>query len=117
MPEFLETDVFSDQLQELYDDHVLTRDGYRQLQNALLNGETRIDTIRGTGGLKKARWGTRTSGKSGGLRVIFYHHTPLSIYFLLLVYRKSEVTSLTSDQKKHLARVVDDLKQAADENL
>lgn len=112
MPEFLETDVFSDQLEELYDDHLLARNGYRELQNAILNETTRIDTIRGTGGLKKARWGTRTGGKSGGLRVIFYHHTPCSIYFLLLIYRKSDVSSLTSAQKKTLCKLVDGLIEA-----
>jgi len=112
MPEFLETDVFSDQLEELYDDHLLTRDGYRELQNAILDETTRIDTIRGTGGLKKARWKTRTGGKSGGLRVIFYRHAPCSIYFLLFIYRKSDVSSLTSEQKKYLRKLVDGLVEA-----
>jgi len=114
MPEFVETDVFSDQLQNLYDDHLLTKDGYRQLQNAILEGKTRIDRIRHTNGLKKARWGTRTGGKSGGLRIIFYHHTPCSIYYLLFVYRKSETSSLSSDQKKHLSKLVDVLTAAVD---
>lgn len=107
MPEFVETDVFSDQLQDLYDDHLLTKEGYRELQNAILEENTRIDTIRHTGGLEKVRWGTRTGGKSGGLRIILYHHAPCSIYYLLFVYRKSEVSSLTSDQKKKLRRQVD----------
>jgi hypothetical protein len=107
MAEFVETDVFSDQLQDLYDDHLLTRDGYRQLQNAILNEETRIDRIKHTGGLEKARWGTRTGGKSGGLRIIFYHDAPRSVYYLLLLYRKSRVSSLSSEQKKHLSKLVD----------
>lgn len=114
MPGFVETNVFSDQLQDLYDDHLLTRDGYRQLQNAIVDGETRIDRIRHTNGLKKARWSTRTGGKSGGLRVIFYHHAPCSIYYLLFVYRKSETSSLSSDQKKYLSKLVDALTAAVD---
>ena len=70
---FIETNVFRDQLEDLYDDHLIDSESYRDFQNGLLDETVHGATIRGTGGIKKARWGTLSSGKSGGLRIIYYH--------------------------------------------
>jgi DNA-binding transcriptional ArsR family regulator len=66
---FIETSTFSRQLEKLRGDHLIDAENYRDLQNALLEESTRIDRIRGTGGLQKARWKTLHGGASGGLRV------------------------------------------------
>ncbi|HUF08148.1 MAG TPA: hypothetical protein VMO47_02425 [Rhodothermales bacterium] len=78
----------------------LTPDEYRELQNALHNGETRVDTIPGTGGLKKARWGAAGRGKRGGVRVIFYECVDRNVYLMQTIHPKSKRDDLTSEQKK-----------------
>lgn len=41
------------------------------------------DVMRGTGGVRKLRWGKGGRGKSGGVRVIYYFHdTRLPLYLL-----------------------------------
>jgi hypothetical protein len=69
---FIETSTFSRQPEKLRGDHLIDAENYRDLQNAFLEESTRIDRIRGTGGLQKARWKTLHGGASGGLRVIYY---------------------------------------------
>ena len=103
---FIETRVFERQLQDLKDDHLLSSEGYRKLQNAIIDETTRIDTIPGTGGLQKARWKTRAGGKSGGLRVIFYHVASREVCLMLLVYKKGRRDKLLPDERKKLKTLV-----------
>ncbi len=101
VPVFIELASFNKRRQDLLDD-----ESFRQLQNALLRNETRIDPIPGTGGLLKARWGGQGKGKRGGVRVIYYHKKAADIYLLLLIYAKSEADDLTPDQAKALRELV-----------
>ena len=36
------------------------------------------DLIRGTGGVRKLRWGLADRGKRGGARVFYFYHSPSS---------------------------------------
>jgi mRNA-degrading endonuclease RelE of RelBE toxin-antitoxin system len=60
--------------------------------------------IRGTGGFRKARWSRGASGKSGGVRAIFYFLSGDTVFFTLL-YAKNELENLTHDQEKELKRL------------
>ena len=64
---FIETSVFTRQVQEL-----LTDEEYRQLQIVLLVHPDVGDLIQGSGGLRKMRWSAKGHGKRGGSRVIYY---------------------------------------------
>jgi len=71
------------------------------------------DVIRGTGGVRKLRWGKTGSGKRGGARVIyFYYHAGCPLY-LLLAYAKAQATDLTPDEKKAVAGLAAMIKSAA----
>jgi hypothetical protein len=61
--------------------------------------------IRGTGGFRKARWGRGASGKSGGVRAIFYYFVSGDTIFFTLLYAKNELENLTDDQEKELKRL------------
>jgi hypothetical protein len=61
--------------------------------------------IRGTGGFRKARWSRGTSGKSGGVRAIFYYFVLGDTVFFTLLYAKNELESLTHDQETELKRL------------
>jgi mRNA-degrading endonuclease RelE of RelBE toxin-antitoxin system len=50
----------------------LADDEYRLLQKFLAQHPDAGAIIRGSGGIRKVRWGSRGKGKSGGVRVIYY---------------------------------------------
>ncbi len=47
-------------------------DDYRELQNLLLDNPALCSIIKDGGGIRKMRFGLAGSGKSGGVRVIYY---------------------------------------------
>jgi mRNA-degrading endonuclease RelE of RelBE toxin-antitoxin system len=79
---------------------------YRRLQEALLLRPTRGDVIRGTGGVRKLRWGDERRGKRGAYRIIYYWHPQRSVFLMLYMYEKGEQPDLTAAQRHVLASVV-----------
>ena len=80
---------------------------YRRLQAALIANPELGDLIRGTGGLRKARWSVHGRGKRGGARVIYYWVTKRHQMLMLLIYPKSARDDLTADEQKLLAKLVE----------
>jgi hypothetical protein len=97
---FIETPVFTRQVLELLDD-----ESYGELQRFLVANPKAGDSIAGTGGLRKVRWGAGGAGKRGGVRVIYFHVTPASQIRMLLVYRKGIKDDLTPAEKKQLRQL------------
>jgi len=64
------------------------------------------DLIRGTGGLRKLRWGRGGRGKSGGVRVIYYFHSDAIPLYLLAMYGKSERADLGHAERRELSSLV-----------
>ncbi len=52
------------------------------------------DVITETGGLRKVRWARKGTGKSGGLRVIYYNVLENGEIWLLIAYTKSKFDTL-----------------------
>jgi len=75
------------------------------LQTALINDPEFGDLIKGSGGLRKIRWGNEQKGKSGGVRVIYYLKLADGKIFMLYVYAKNEQEDLTKEQLKILANL------------
>ncbi|MDR2188609.1 MAG: DNA-binding protein [Azonexus sp.] len=48
------------------------------------------DLIPGAKGARKVRWGRAGSGKSGGVRVIYYHLAARELVVLAAIYAKSD---------------------------
>ena len=61
-----------------------------------------------SGGIRKLRWRLPDGGKRGGLRVIYYWHTPDNIVYMLLIYKKSQQEDLTPSQLQTLRGVMED---------
>lgn len=69
--------------------------------------------IRGTGGVRKVRWGVGNRGKSGGVRVIYYFMSEDYPIFLLTAFKKSQMTSLSDKQKQGIKKLVAAIKRDA----
>ncbi len=94
---FIESAVFTRQVRELLSD-----EAYAQFQQCLAAHPQMGDVIEGTGGLRKVRWAVPGRGKSGGVRVIYFHIAANAHVRLLLIYRKSAKDDLTPAEKKRL---------------
>ncbi len=64
------------------------------------------EIMRGTGGVRKFRWGVEGSGKRGGGRVIYYYHSSRMPLFLLIAYMKNTTSDLTKAQQKAMAKLI-----------
>lgn len=86
MLHFIETPLFTKQIKDLTDD-----DTYKDLQEDLIKNPEQGDLIQGTGGVRKTRWANSSvTGKSGGMRVIYYYVDEHGKIFMLLAYPKSK---------------------------
>jgi len=62
------------------------------------------DIMQGTGGIRKLRWSAQGKGKSGGVRIIYYHHNESIPLFLLTLFVKGEKADLTKAECNDLAK-------------
>jgi mRNA-degrading endonuclease RelE of RelBE toxin-antitoxin system len=99
---FVEFPNFTKRVTEL-----LADEDYRRPQVALIANPELGDLIRGTGGLRKARWSAKGRGKRGGVRVIYYWITRRDQVLMLVIYPKSARDDLTADERKLLAKLVE----------
>jgi mRNA-degrading endonuclease RelE of RelBE toxin-antitoxin system len=98
---FIETSVFT----KLLPDY-LTDEEYRGLQTWLLEVPDAGKLITGSGGVRKVRWASTGSGKSGGLRVIYFWKASSHEIWLLTLYRKSEQSTIPGHMLKQIAEAI-----------
>jgi len=65
------------------------------------------DVVPQSGGIRKVRWRRAGSGKSGGVRVIYFTRTAEEEVVLLLIYAKSKTESITGTKLKEIRRVIE----------
>ena len=98
--EFIEAAVFTKIINQLMSD-----DDYRAMQEAMIVQPDIGCIIKGTGGLRKLRWGQGGSGKRGGVRTIYYWQVSEDVFYMLYAYTKNRKTDLTSAEKKVLSEL------------
>ena len=98
----IETSIFTKRIIEVMPD-----DSYRELQNTLIAYPETGKIIRGSGGIRKVRWGLGDQGKQGGVQVIYYRAVSTNQIFMLMVYAKNEQSNLTKEQLSILKKLVE----------
>lgn len=68
--------------------------------------------IEDTNGVRKIRWSREGSGKSAGVRVIYFYYDENHPILLLLLYAKNEKENLTREEKNKISDVVSRLKKS-----
>jgi len=66
------------------------------------------DVVPESGGIRKVRWKRAGSGKSSGLRVIYFTRTAEGEVVLLTLYAKARTDNLTGSQLKEIRRVLEE---------
>ncbi|MEW6563834.1 MAG: type II toxin-antitoxin system RelE/ParE family toxin [Pseudomonadota bacterium] len=101
---FIETPTFTRLIAGLLDDAE-----YAKLQEALVIRPDAGDLIRDGGGIRKLRWKRTGTGKSGGIRVIYYWITDDDQILMLVAYPKSTKDNLTAQETAVLRKLVKEL--------
>ena len=109
---FVEAKVFTDRVTRMG-----LEPAVRDLQATLLLAPDAGDLDPGTGGLRKIRMADpmRGKGKRSGARVHYLWLPHVRRIYLLFVYGKDEMTSLSSAQKAALTTITRAIKAAAGE--
>jgi hypothetical protein len=109
--EFIELVPFTRRLQALAKED--SDDVLMEIQSDLLANPKRGKVVEGTAGVRKARVANpaRGKGKSGGFRYLYFYIEQDGQIFLLMIFSKDEQNDLTGEQKKKLARGIQELKE------
>lgn len=89
---------------------LLTTAERRALENDLAENPGIHPIVPGTGGVRKARWSRGSSGKSGGIRVIYYFMSHLGAIYMMRAYAKSVQQTLSAADKKLIKRLLEEIK-------
>ena len=108
MLSFIETKLFSRLAQDLLPDDELAK-----LRSFLMDNPEAGDVVRGSGGVRKLRWGTRGRGKRGGLRVIYYAKTAQGLIYMLTIYPKSETENIPAHVLRQILKEVENAEAKA----
>ena len=65
------------------------------------------DVVPESGGMRKIRWARTGSGKSGGVRVIYFTRLASGDIVLLTLYAKSRTDNLTGSKLKEIRRALE----------
>jgi hypothetical protein len=66
------------------------------------------DVVPESGGIRKVRWRRAGTGKSGGVRVIYFTRTAEEEIVLLTLYAKAKTDNITGAKLKEIRRALED---------
>ena len=94
-------------------DELIGENGLMVLQAILNKNPESGDVMRNTGGARKVRVPVpgRTSGKSGGARVVYYFMAESGKIYLMAIIDKKEQENLTATEKKVIKSIIDGLEK------
>lgn len=86
----------------------LTDDDLRAVEVAIMLGPRRSPVVRGTGGMRKLRYGDPKAGrgKSGAFRIYYAYFAPFRIVLLTTVFGKNEADDLSEAGKAAMATLI-----------
>jgi hypothetical protein len=99
---FVETKLFTQRVSDYFSD-----EEYAALQNAIAANPDAGDVIRGSGGVRKLRWGLPGRGKRGGVRVVYYLRLRREEIWMLTLYAKNEAESISGPALKRIKEALD----------
>jgi len=99
--EFIEATLFTKHVYTY-----LTDDEYLGLQSFLLKFPESGKVVSGSGGIRKLRWAMSNTGKSGGVRVIYYFKKKDDEIWLLTIYSKKETENIPAHILRKIAEEI-----------
>ena len=90
----------------------LSEDDHRELINYLAANPKAGVIMEGTGGVRKVRFASEGSGKSGAYRVVYYFHDDNMPLFALALFAKNEKANLTKAERNELKALIPQIVKA-----
>ena len=100
MNTIIETNTFTTKA-----DKVWTAQQYEEFVVYIAINPRAGEVIPGAGGVRKVRWIRADSGKSGGVRVIYFN-TSLNLTWLLTMYGKNERKTIPAHELKKIKEAI-----------
>ena len=91
-------------------ERLFSREEREEIASAIAKNPTAWPIERGTGGVRKARFGRGGRGKSGGARVMYLHFENAAPIYLLVVFPKGRQATMTPEQKRTVRKLVETIK-------
>jgi hypothetical protein len=63
--------------------------------------------VTGSGGVRKVRWARSGSGRSGGVRIIYYNQLGHEEIWLLMLYAKSDRSTIPAHELKFIKQAIE----------
>ncbi|MCX6592506.1 MAG: type II toxin-antitoxin system RelE/ParE family toxin [Acidobacteria bacterium] len=76
------------------------------MEDAIANTPEAHPVVPHTGGLRKARWARPGTGKSGGVRTLYYYQLDPATVLFITIYAKNQQENISDADKKRLAKIV-----------
>lgn len=99
--------VFETPLFSKYAEDYLTEDERGEFAAYIATHPEAGQVVPKSGGVRKVRWGAKGSGKSGGVRVIYYNQLEDGKIWLLVIYGKGAIENLPAHILKKLKEDLD----------
>lgn len=110
MPYSERVKIFRTRVYERKSSRLLREEERYVAEQEILSSPEKWPVISGTGGIRKARSARGSSGKSGGVRILYYLWMGADAVYLLDIYAKNEKENLSHAEKNTLKEIVKLLK-------
>ena len=100
---FVETPLFTKLVGAYFTDQE-----YTALQLTLAEHPELGDVNRGSGGVRKLRWGIPGRGKRGGVRVIYFVRNSQGVIWMLTVYAKNVTENIPAKALRRIREEIED---------
>lgn len=104
MVTFVESPIFTRHVNDYF-----AEGEYAEFQQYLAANPDSGDLVQGSGGVRKVRWQRKGTGKSGGVRVLYFVRTTAGEIWLLLIYSKSATDSIPGHLLKALKKEMENV--------
>ncbi len=108
---FIQTKMFSDDLDALIAEKKLLEIDYEELENLLAENPELGSLIQGTGGLRKTRLKSSSKGKRVGFRVCYFDSPEDEQLFFIVIYGKNEKENLSKEDKTIFNKIIQRIKR------
>jgi hypothetical protein len=87
--------------------HYWTEEEHDEFASFISENPTSGDVIRGSGGVRKVRWARSGSGKSSGVRVIYFNRLANGEIWLIFMYAKNKMDSIDGATLKEIKNEIE----------
>lgn len=108
---FVQTKVFSDDLDALIAENKLLVIDYEELEKLLAKNPELGNLIQGAGGLRKIRLKSSSKGKRGGFRVCYFDFPEGEQLFFIVIYGKNEKENISKEDKEIFKKFIEKIKK------